>query len=130
MSTQPRTAIRALAKPDIPVDPGVYAISKDAEWVYVGKAGCLRDRIWMNHCGRGRVMTGSAFRRNVAEFLGVASAADIKSRRYQPTDEEIAVIRGWIEECEVAWLTRPTEAEAVALETRMKNELKPPLTKI
>jgi len=33
-------------------------------------------------------MTGSAMRRNIAERLGIASSADIKARRHEPTVED------------------------------------------
>jgi hypothetical protein len=51
--------------------------------MYVGKADALRDRVRKNHSGRGPVTTSSAPRRNIAAHLGIASAADIKARRYQ-----------------------------------------------
>jgi hypothetical protein len=78
---------------------------------------------------QGRVMTGSAFRRNVAEHLGIATAAAIKSRAYQPTDDELARIRAFIEACEVAWITTDTPASALTLEREIKREWIPPLTK-
>jgi hypothetical protein len=48
-------------------------------------------------------MTGSALRRNVAEYLGVATSADIKARRYQPTAREVLVVRAWLDGCENAF---------------------------
>jgi hypothetical protein len=74
-------------------------------------------------------MTNSAFRRNVAEHLGIASANDIKERRYMPTSEDVLRVNEWIEPCEVAWIICPTHEDAVALETAMKHEWLPPLTK-
>jgi len=74
-------------------------------------------------------MTGSAFRRNVAQHLGIATASDIKTKAYQPTDNEVQAVRVYIEGCEVAWLTADSKSEALALEGRMKREWKPPLTK-
>jgi len=38
-------------------------------------------------------MTGSALRRNIAEHLGISTAADIKARRYQPSPEEVDAVR-------------------------------------
>ena len=49
---------------DLPVDPGVYALYRDGDRKYVGKADSLRDRVWKNHSGRGQLMTTSAMRRN------------------------------------------------------------------
>jgi excinuclease UvrABC nuclease subunit len=129
MQLMPRRSLAELTKADLPLDAGVYAIYREGEPIYVGKASCLQNRVWKNHSGRGQVMTGSAFRRNVAEQLGIASAGDIKARRYQPTPGELAQIRAWIDACEVAWVTCASESEAVALEDRMKDEWMPPLTK-
>ncbi|MEO5706006.1 MAG: GIY-YIG nuclease family protein [Alteraurantiacibacter sp.] len=119
----------SLTKTGIPQDAGVYALYLRDQRQYVGKAKSLQQRIWNNHCGRGAVMTGSALRRNIAEHLGIATAADIKTRRYQPTAQEVATIRSWLEECEIAWLTCASELAAVALESNLKAEFQPPLTK-
>ncbi len=75
-------------------------------------------------------MTKSAFRRNVAEFLGISTAAQIKSRVYQPTPEEVARVSSFIEGLAVAWITTKTPDQALDLETAMKLEYRPPLTKI
>jgi hypothetical protein len=74
-------------------------------------------------------MTGSALRRNVAELLGIASAADIKARRYMPTRDDAARVVGWIRTCEAAWVDTPTAEDALDLEDAMKREKSPPLTK-
>lgn len=129
MDARPSRSMAKLTRDNLPPDAGVYAIYRDGAAIYIGKAGSLRDRVWAKHSGRGKVMTGSAFRRNVAEHLGIATASDIASRRYQPSPEEVVRIRSWIEGCEIAWITRPSEPEAVKLETAMKDEWMPPLTK-
>ena len=129
MDEEPRYSMRELRAVDIPNTPGVYALYRDGEREYIGKAGCLRDRIWKNHSGRGAVMTSSALRRNVAEHLGIATAADIKARRYQPTTAEVAHVREWLDGCEITWTECTDEPEAVALEIGMKAEFRPPLTK-
>ena len=95
----------------------------------LGKANSLRDRVWGNHSGRGMSLTGSALRRNVAEYLGIASAADIKTGRYRPTAEEVAKVRAWLDGCDVAWVECETPAAALRLEYEMKADGKPPLTK-
>jgi hypothetical protein len=95
----------------------------------VGKARSLRTRLWRNHLGKGRVLTGSAFRRNVAQHLGISTAVEIKSRRYQPNDEEVKRIRAFVERCEVAWLTVESPAAALDLERLAKAEWMPPLTR-
>jgi hypothetical protein len=76
------------------------------------------------------VMTSSAFRRNVAEHLGISTATLIKSKAYQPNDDEMKSIRAFVEACEVAWVTMETPADALILETSMKLEWTPPLTKM
>ena len=129
MHRRPRHSMRELRAADIPTSAGVYALYRDDAPVYVGKAGCLRDRVWGNHSRRGTSMTNSALRRNVAQLLGIATAADIKGRRYRPTTEDAAAVRAWLDECEIAWRECADEPAAVALETAMKAEQMPSLTK-
>jgi hypothetical protein len=64
----------------IPREPGIYVYG-NGERLYVGKAKSLRARLWKNHLRVGVSMTNSAFRRNVAEHLGIATSADIKAHR-------------------------------------------------
>lgn len=98
--------------------------------MYVGKAGSLRQRVWPNHGSRGARFTSSALRRNVAEHLNIATAADIKSRRYQPTATELSAIRTWIDGCDIAWLECVEEPTAGRVENVLKSEhRRPPLTK-
>jgi hypothetical protein len=79
--------------------------------------------------GQGRALSSSAFRRNVAAHLGFGSAAAIKAGDMVLTETQLNEVRQWIMGCEVAWLTCATAADAVALETSLKREFKPPLTK-
>lgn len=129
MDRQPRCSMRTLVRDDIPTSPGVYALYRSGERMYVGKADSLRDRIWKNHSGRGAVMTSSTLRRNIAAHLGIATAADIKTRRYQPNAREVARVRTWLDRCEIAWRQCESSAAALRLETAMKAEEAPPLTK-
>lgn len=78
MNEHPRVPASTFSANQVPTDPGVYAWYRDGAPVYVGKAGDLNQRVWKNHMGRGVVMTGSAFRRNVSQHLGIATAADIQ----------------------------------------------------
>lgn len=75
-------------------------------------------------------MTGSALRRNIAEHLGIGSAADIKARRTQTTADQAAQVRSWLDGCSIAWIECDNAAVAVALEAELKAVDKPPLTKI
>lgn len=108
----------------------MYAFYRDGEAVYVGKAASLRARLWTNDLRRGASMTNSAFRRNVANELGIATAADIKSRRYVTTADDAARVTEWIAGCDLAWIECATELEAVRGEAELKVELKPRLTRI
>jgi len=119
-----------LTRREVPESAGVYAWYRAGAAIYVGKATSLQSRVWGNHLGRGRVMTSSSFRRDVANHLGIASANAIKKREYQPSDAEVQAVRAFIEGCSVAWLTVPDEPAAVDLERRMKREWMPPLTRI
>jgi excinuclease UvrABC nuclease subunit len=127
--TRPRFAVAHISQADLPVGSGVYVFYRDGQPVYVGKAASLRARLWTNHLRRGALMTNSAFRRNVAAFLGIASSADIKARRYQPSESDASRVWDWISECEIAWIECPTELDALLLESKLKTESRPPLTK-
>lgn len=130
MNGRPRHRCAELTQGDLPAAPGVYAFYREREAVYVGKATSLRARLWTNHLRRGASMTNSALRRNVANELGVATAADIKARRYISTAEDAALVSEWIDACELAWIECATELEAVRREAALKAELKPRLTRI
>jgi len=130
MNRRPRVSASELTKAQVPCPPGVYAWYRDGGPIYVGTAGNLRARVWERHMGHGVVMTGSAFRRNVAAHLGIATSADIKARRHMPTRAEADAVVMWIRGCDVAWIVCPTKGDADDLEARMKAELMPPLTKL
>jgi hypothetical protein len=74
-------------------------------------------------------MTGSAFRRNIAEHLGIASAANIKTKRYQPTPADAARISAFVASMELAWIECENDAAARELERRLQAEFRPPPTK-
>ena len=117
----------------IPTEPGVYAWYRSGVAVYVGKATGrqgLRQRAWGNHMARGKgAMSGSAFRRNVAELLGFGKPSLIKANPSVLTDAQVDAVNAWIRECEVAWFTTASSGAALALERDLKAELLPPLTK-
>lgn len=130
MNQQTRHRVSELAETMISAKPGVYALYREGDAVYVGKATSLQSRLWGNHFRKGVSMTNSALRRNVAQHLAIAAAADIKARRYQPTAADALRVSDWIRECDVAWIDCDTEAAAVVLEGALKLERKPPLTKV
>lgn len=132
MNSRPRITLTVLQRSDLPhPDPGVYALYRDGTPVYVGLAErqSLRERFWGNHRGRGPSMTGSALRRNVAEHLKIASAADLKARRHIPSTSEVQRVNAWIDQCSMTWISCTTPAKAKQLEANMKTEFLPALTK-
>lgn len=129
MDAMRRRPMIKLEASDIPTLPGVYTLYRDGKAVYVGKAKSLRQRIWRNHSGRGRSMSSSAMRRNVAQHLGFGSANDIKLGVLRLAEEQVAAVRGWMDGCEIAWIECADESAAVALEKGLKAETVPPLTK-
>jgi hypothetical protein len=129
IDAQPRIPARKLRALDVPLKPGVYAWYRRGRAVYVGKADELRGRAWSNHMGQSASMGSSAFRRNVAEYLGFASSADIKSKRASLNPEQLAAVRAWIVSCSLAWIECRTTTAAIRLEAELKSEWQPPLTK-
>jgi len=75
-------------------------------------------------------MGDSALRRNVAERLRIAKANDIKKKLHRITDKEEGRVRDWLDGCEITWRECADHAAAEDLETAMKAEYKPPLTKV
>jgi hypothetical protein len=126
----PRYRAGDLLAEGIPAKPGVYAWYRRGRPVYVGKADVLRNRIWRNHLGQSLSVGGSAFRRNVAEYLGFASSADIKAGRVALTPDQLAAVRAWIVGCRLTWVVCSSTTAAVRTESALKAEWMPPLTKI
>ncbi len=129
MNAQPRRNAGQLCAFEVPDTPGIYALYHCDKPVYVGKGNRLTRRL-AQHLSQGSCMTNSALRRNVAEHLGISHPALIKSRLYEPTEEELARVRGFIEECQFAWVTCNSAGEALILERAIKSEWRPPLTKL
>ncbi|HVE46426.1 MAG TPA: hypothetical protein VNA57_06730 [Acidimicrobiales bacterium] len=132
MHAQPGHRVTGFDPDVVPTQPGVYAFYRDGEPVYVGRAiasGGLQRRMKTQHLKTGNDLSWSAFRRNVAEHLGIAPSTVTKQRPPQLTEEQVAPVNDWIGGCEVRWISCATEAEATQLEIDLKNEWKPPLTK-
>ena len=127
----PRRPFSKLSRLDLPQTPGVYALYRHGKPVYVGKATrqSLRNRVWKSHRGRGKSMSNSALRRNVAESLGIASASAIKSGAHPIEDDELRRVNDWLDGCEIVWIALDTPEAATALEDALKAENLPPLTK-
>ena len=95
----------------IPIDPGVYAFYLDGKRLYVGKATSLAERL-RTHLRTTTAMTNSAFRRNCAAHLDIASAADIKAGRYKPSEWDAEHITQFVWTMKVRWIKCPSEPEA------------------
>lgn len=130
MDAQSRLLVVELRRSDVPEVPGVYAFYLGRDPVYVGMAKGLRERVWGDHMSQSKSMRTSSLRRNIAEQFGVASARDIYAKRHRCSPEELALTRARLEEFEVAWIETESAKEAEDLETEMKAEWMPPLTKI
>lgn len=131
LSARPRSASRLLSAADLPTDPGVYAWFHEDTPVYVGVAagaGGLRQRVG-KHLQIGNDLSRSSLRRNVSEFLSVASTARTRIRPTVMTADQVAPINKWISECEVSWISCESPAAARGLEAQLKFEWKPLLTK-
>jgi len=120
-----RHLVPQLHKRDIPTSPGVYALYRDRERMYVGKATSLQSRVGGQHSSNGASMTNSALRRNVCQLLGIAAAADVKARRYRTTIADAGRVRAWLSACEFAWIECASPVEALELETAMRVESGP-----
>lgn len=129
MHSCPRFEVGSLTEAGISPSPGVYALYRDGSAVYVGKAKSLGSRLWTQHFRRGKSMTNSALRRNVAQFLGIASSADIRGGRYRPTAEDALRVSEWISGAQIAWIECESEEAAIGFEDALKAEWMPPLTK-
>ena len=132
MHAQPCHRVTGLDPTAIPAQPGVYAFYQDGEPVYVGRAiatGGLRRRLKTQHLKTGIDLSWSAFRRNVAEHLGIAPSTVTKQRPPQLTEEQVARVNEWVGGCELRWIACATDVEATQLEIDLKIERKPPLTK-
>ncbi len=132
MNSQPRVRVPQVDFAAVPTTPGVYAFYRDGTPVYVGVAagsGGLRRRLQREHLDRRRDLSRSAFRRNVAEHIGVATVAQAKIRPTVMTDEQVDAVNEWVTGCEVAWMEAVSAAHARQLEDELKAERRPFLTK-
>lgn len=133
MDQQPRLQGAEITRADLPESPGVYAWYRNGKPIYVGKATGrqgLRQRVWNNHLRQGRgAISGSAFRRNVAEHLGYGRASAIKADPVSLSDDAIEAVNAWVRGCELAFMQTDDGEAALEMERDLKAEHKPPLTK-
>ena len=69
-------------------------------------------------------------RENVAEHLGFATAATIKSGDHTPTLQQLDAVQAWIADCDIAWIECESKRHAKALERELKKQQLPQLTKL
>ena len=74
-------------------------------------------------------MGNPALRRNVAEHLGIATAAEIKKGLYPCSEEEVARVNEYLSSCSAAWIETEGEQAALDLEDAFKAEYTPRLTR-
>jgi excinuclease UvrABC nuclease subunit len=129
MDQAERRAVPSLKSAEIPTSPGVYALYRNGERMYLGKATSLRMRLG-SHRSKGVSMTNSALRRNICEHLRIATAAAIKARRYSTTRADAGSVTGWLAEGSFSWIECESPAAAVALEEALLREFKPPLNRL
>ncbi len=128
MDSQPRTSVVRVGK--VPPSYGVYAFYRANERVYVGRAasaGGLKKRLKM-HLDRSADLSWSAFRRNVAEKFGIPTSLT-RLHRESLNSTQLGRVNAWIDDCDVAWIECDSVAAAKKLESRLKSEFMPPLTK-
>lgn len=115
---------------------GVYGWYRDDEEqaVYVGCTtdGYLRKRL-SDHFSKGRDLTGSALRRNVLAALGgpptTVTAKKKHRKKHRVTEDEAALVNGWLSACRLAWITASSGTAAHAMETAMLQHRKPRLNR-
>lgn len=109
----------------VPTTPGVYAFYREGARMYAGATGNLSRRIEQEDLSHHRSMRISALRRNVAEKLGIAKAADIYSGAYAPTDADKERVARWLSECTVSWLECDSKSEAHRLKSALRSQHRP-----
>ncbi len=113
----------------LPATPGVYALYRGAEPVYLGLAvvhGGIRRRL-RDHLDTRLDLSRSPFRRGVAEHLGLAADRGGKLRPQLMTPELQDAVDEWVATCELAWLEASNSEDARTLEQQLLAERKPPL---
>ncbi len=119
-----------LEKSNVPEVPGVYALYRDGQRMYLGKATSLRTRLGQ-HGGRGKSMRNSTLRRTICELLGIAKASDIYQGRYATTLSDARSVTDWFTAGGAfAWVECESPAAAAELEKAMLREFKPPLNRL
>lgn len=127
----PRRRAGDLPARDIPTRPGVYVWFHDGVAAYLGVARGgtgLRGRL-RAHLARTRDLSRSTLRASVAVAeLGV-DRRTARSRPPELTADQVSVVNAWLADCELAWLTTDTAADADALERALLANRKPSLNR-
>ncbi len=132
LDRRPRIGFFSLRRSQVPAKPGVYAVYRQGARVYVGRA-CGK------HGLQGRIATdnsnavgmhGSVLRRNVAQYLDIASADDIYTMNKLVSQEEARRVHEWVQACEVTWIVHYLRPQARRMEDQLRAEYTPPLARI
>ena len=127
----PTSAVRDLARGNLPAKPGVYLWRHNGNLAYVGKAKSLQGRAWGKHLGAGVSLASSSLRRNVCELLfSIQPTITGNPVRQKVSPEQALAIREWLLECEVSWQVCETEQAAISLERRLRRDHLPPLNRV
>ena len=125
MHSRPRRRAGAIARHTLPVAPGAYVWYRGPDPAHLGHTDDLRGRIWNDDLSRSPTLSTSRFRRQVAEHVGIGSAEEIHNGHRRLGDEELARVREWIGDCELAWIECESADEAQALAHHLIETLRP-----
>src|ERR1051325_7440107 len=95
LDSAPRQALATVRPENLPVTPGVFALYRGDQVVFLGRSARLSVSISQARESSGAISNRPA-RRVAAEFLGIASSRDIAAGRYRPTPEDQRRITQWL----------------------------------
>jgi hypothetical protein len=120
MDRQTRFRLDSVDLGFLPEGPATYAVYRNDERIYAGETGNLATRVFKHHLARTpSSIKQSALRRNLAEHLGIATAANLKTGRAILTDAHRDQLHTWLLGCEIAW----AEHDGKAAATQHKRDL-------
>jgi hypothetical protein len=126
MDRQTRFRLDSMDLGFLPDGPATYAVYRSDERVYAGETGNLATRVVKHHLARTpSSIAQSALRRNLAEHLGIATAADLKTGRAMLTDAQREQLHTWLLGCEIAWTEHEGKAAAIQHKRDLLAELMP-----
>jgi hypothetical protein len=121
-----RVPVASIRSEDLPEHPGLYVWYQDGAAVFVSNTSNLRNRVYVEHVARSGQAISSALRRLAARTLGIASNADLRSRKHVLSESESHAVETWIRQGDVSWMQTDTETEAVTLASSLQGVILPP----